>query len=481
MHHIPADITVGVDGVDLYVPDHDNHGILAAPVPPRLISSILTFVRAGNRVSKITGKRSEVHLTGAKSEPWQRWAARKGLRHCTRFIESVRGTIRALAIRAGYDDITMSPDVVALVGAEAEQTPHIDLLPGQVQAIMALTPNAKPTLAYGFNDKSVHRPLPRDAFDHLSISETSESVFASVLRCAPSLGQLRETLLSGMRPISLDTFTAEDRRVELEQTGLIGSSTRRRRKRYPAGSVTGMPSPLFSSAQASSAAAATGERKHGRWSQGTLMLADHAVVHCGPQQDVIPGEPPRIVIFTTFTGYRDKRLKRLATRKGETASFYNVNAQYLPYHLFEDPTMPNDRVVSLLKEWAQEKPYLAFIDNMQNDACRMLCMDDSLSDEKIADCVRILRTPPLTRTYTLGKRSRCGQCANCMLKVNCKQCIFCKDMKSNGGPNRLKQACVRRKCVELGGILRVSPKCQQYSAQSVSDRAASSTSSSSSS
>ena len=32
----------------------------------------------------------------------------------------------------------MSPDVVALAGSKAEQSPHIDLLPGQVQAVMAL-------------------------------------------------------------------------------------------------------------------------------------------------------------------------------------------------------------------------------------------------------------------------------------------------------------------------------------------------------
>ena len=189
MHHVLANVTDGIDGVDLHVPDYENHGLFAVPVPPRLISNILTYIKTGKRVSKIIGKRSEVHLRGAKSNTWQSWVRAKGLDDCNRFIDSVRSTIQKLAVSRGYEDVTMSPDVVALVGSKAEQSPHIDLLPGQVQAVMALTPNAKPTLAYGFNDKSVHRPSVSESFKYLGISETSKSNIADVLRCAPPLGQ----------------------------------------------------------------------------------------------------------------------------------------------------------------------------------------------------------------------------------------------------------------------------------------------------
>jgi hypothetical protein len=43
------------------------------------------------------------------------------------------------------------------------------------------------------------------------------------------------------------------------------------------------------------------------------------------------------------------------------------------------------------------------------------------------------------------KRGRCGKCEKCV-KPNCGTCKFCKDMKQFGGQNKLKQACIERKC-----------------------------------
>jgi hypothetical protein len=43
------------------------------------------------------------------------------------------------------------------------------------------------------------------------------------------------------------------------------------------------------------------------------------------------------------------------------------------------------------------------------------------------------------------KKGRCGNCEKCM-RPNCGTCKFCKDMKQFGGPNKLKQACIARKC-----------------------------------
>ena len=43
------------------------------------------------------------------------------------------------------------------------------------------------------------------------------------------------------------------------------------------------------------------------------------------------------------------------------------------------------------------------------------------------------------------RRGRCRNCAAC-LRVNCRECIFCRDMKKYGGPGILRQTCVERRC-----------------------------------
>ncbi|XP_047221834.1 uncharacterized protein LOC124868499 isoform X2 [Girardinichthys multiradiatus] len=44
------------------------------------------------------------------------------------------------------------------------------------------------------------------------------------------------------------------------------------------------------------------------------------------------------------------------------------------------------------------------------------------------------------------RRQACGKCAACLRK-NCGKCTFCLDMRKFGGPCRLKQKCVMRRCV----------------------------------
>jgi len=43
------------------------------------------------------------------------------------------------------------------------------------------------------------------------------------------------------------------------------------------------------------------------------------------------------------------------------------------------------------------------------------------------------------------RRARCGTCPGCKA-VDCKTCPACRDMPKHGGPGRLKQSCVNRKC-----------------------------------
>ncbi|CAN8001665.1 unnamed protein product, partial [Ixodes hexagonus] len=44
-----------------------------------------------------------------------------------------------------------------------------------------------------------------------------------------------------------------------------------------------------------------------------------------------------------------------------------------------------------------------------------------------------------------ARKNRCGFCEAC-LATDCKQCVFCKNMKKYGGSGTFKQCCVRRRC-----------------------------------
>lgn len=45
------------------------------------------------------------------------------------------------------------------------------------------------------------------------------------------------------------------------------------------------------------------------------------------------------------------------------------------------------------------------------------------------------------------RRVRCKKCEPCT-REECNICIFCLDMKKNGGSGKLKQSCLSRKCIE---------------------------------
>ncbi|XP_023198308.1 uncharacterized protein LOC111610094 isoform X1 [Xiphophorus maculatus] len=56
------------------------------------------------------------------------------------------------------------------------------------------------------------------------------------------------------------------------------------------------------------------------------------------------------------------------------------------------------------------------------------------------------------------RRQACRSCAAC-LRENCGVCTFCRDMRKFGGPSRMKQKCVRRRCLLLSA--RKQPTRQQ--------------------
>ena len=48
------------------------------------------------------------------------------------------------------------------------------------------------------------------------------------------------------------------------------------------------------------------------------------------------------------------------------------------------------------------------------------------------------------------KRRRCGECQQCSAE-DCGVCRFCIDKKKFGGPDKLKQCCIKRRCKIIKG------------------------------
>ncbi|XP_035208310.1 CXXC-type zinc finger protein 1-like [Stegodyphus dumicola] len=53
---------------------------------------------------------------------------------------------------------------------------------------------------------------------------------------------------------------------------------------------------------------------------------------------------------------------------------------------------------------------------------------------------------------------RCGECVACYRTEDCGRCDFCKDMRKFGGPNKIRQKCRQRQCMNFGLILGKKPK-----------------------
>ena len=78
------------------------------------------------------------------------------------------------------------------------QPPHIDLAPGQIQAIVALTHSSSTMVFDG------EKPSVDAAFEIAAISPDSTSLYASVLRFAPALALRRSVLLEGWQAYNIN-------------------------------------------------------------------------------------------------------------------------------------------------------------------------------------------------------------------------------------------------------------------------------------
>jgi len=134
-------------------------------VPPDVLPVIRTFAeqhRNDTVVTWITGKRVQVYLSGEKSRPFLDYA--KKHQHVT--VLSFLELKASLASLAAQQDGEASEDIAALVGAAEMQVPHTDLLPGQVQVILALTETSS-TLVY---DPKLPQPSRKEVAKMMGIA-----------------------------------------------------------------------------------------------------------------------------------------------------------------------------------------------------------------------------------------------------------------------------------------------------------------------
>ena len=54
--------------------------------------------------------------------------------------------------------------------------------------------------------------------------------------------------------------------------------------------------------------------------------------------------------------------------------------------------------------------------------------------------------PSARRDYR--RLSPCGRCAQCLAE-DCGECVYCLDMRKRGGPHRLRERCIARRCAAM--------------------------------
>lgn len=214
-------------------------------VEPEVLEAIRNFAKQHADevvVTWITGKRVQVYLSGEKSGPFLDYA--KEHEHSVvllSFLETLKFSLAQVALANGGE---ASPDIAALVGAQEMQVPHTDLLPGQVQVILALTETSS-TLVY---DPKLPRPSREEVAKMMGVK-------ASELEEEGTFGLLYKSF-----PLVLPVKEVYQNMVESYS---------------------------------------------GRFQCGDAVQIRDGIVHAGPGCEDQPDEP-RVVIFMTYRTFRDE-------------------------------------------------------------------------------------------------------------------------------------------------------------------------------
>jgi hypothetical protein len=145
----------------------------AAPI----ICKFAELMEGSGQTTSISGGRSEVFLTGDRSEAFTEFARQQiysgVLLH---FLSDLEAALSEVARKGGGK---LSKDIVALVGGDEMQEPHIDLHHGQVQMIVALA-GTTPTLVY---DPAAERLTKRQVMKTIGVEakHANDSFFSPIV------------------------------------------------------------------------------------------------------------------------------------------------------------------------------------------------------------------------------------------------------------------------------------------------------------
>jgi hypothetical protein len=271
-------------------------------------------------ISKIPGGRDQVYLTGDRSEAFHEFA----LQHSrSPEILSFLSELKAkISDIASANHGHLSEDFLALVGSPEMQPPHIDLKEGQKQIITALTPTI-PTLVY---DPRVEKPSVQEAFDFMNVDvkyATSDHM---------------RYLVNGGTPLAQPAALLFERMVPACED----------------------------------------------FKPGDAVHMGDGIVHAGPKVEQRSGEPPRIVLFATYSTV--------------SADQYHSDFQYKPWDWAAFPEVPAhvayQRLLEVRKAARSQgmniQPWL-FEDGDRAWACRTLSTAAFLPQDQVEELVHVWR------------------------------------------------------------------------------------------
>eukprot|EP00931_Biecheleriopsis_adriatica_P044569 TRINITY_DN25500_c0_g2_i1.p1 TRINITY_DN25500_c0_g2~~TRINITY_DN25500_c0_g2_i1.p1 ORF type:complete len:482 (+),score=80.62 TRINITY_DN25500_c0_g2_i1:69-1448(+) len=292
----------------------------SATMLARVLQAFVMLSMGSSVLVQITGGRYEVFVAGFGSEPFLEFAKHHSLSQ--EVLRILEELKRKLADVAVANGGKVSEDIVALIGSPEMQAPHLDLKSGQVQIIVALTATA-PTLVY---DTTAEKPSLEEAFDAIGV----HTKFAD----SPNLCYLAH----GGTPLVLPASILYDRMVPACQD----------------------------------------------FTPGDAVQIRDGIVHAGPKWLERPGQPPRIVLFATYS--------TLAVRP------YNVEFQYKLWDWAYCSQVPADvayrRLLDVRKVTAEKGmnvcPWVYF-DGASAQACKTLCTTPGLDGAAVEQLVQIWR------------------------------------------------------------------------------------------
>lgn len=119
--------------------------------------------------------------------------------------------------------------------------------------------------------------------------------------------------------------------------------------------------------------------------------------------------------------------------------------------------------ISITEEYAKNiKQFFCLMCRERNPALEIQFKEkkDKIEKKKLPD-----KFEPESKKFSVfddyqsrKKARRCGECVACDRTEDCGRCDFCKDMRKFGGPNRIRQKCRQRQCMNFGLIFGKKPK-----------------------